>query len=144
MVSIPNLEHVLGNILKEGELDKNSVCAKFAHTASDGKTYLTSFYNLDALITDTKGLEPPATQKEATSLIKFYQNGNFTIFRPTPQTLFHLSSLLDSGEVRNKEIFDAFLVATMRSYNLHSIFTHNVKDFQKFKDIEVIDPFIDA
>ncbi len=29
---------------------QNSVCAKFAHTAEDGKIYNTSFYNLDAII----------------------------------------------------------------------------------------------
>jgi hypothetical protein len=40
----------LRNIFKEGELDKDSVCAKFAHTADDGKTYHTGFYNLDAVI----------------------------------------------------------------------------------------------
>ena len=39
-----------GNIFRSGELDKNSVCAKFAHTAEDGKTYQTNFYNLDAVI----------------------------------------------------------------------------------------------
>ncbi|MDO8618207.1 MAG: virulence RhuM family protein [Candidatus Uhrbacteria bacterium] len=40
----------LGNILKEGELVENLVSAKFAHTAADGKTYQTRFYNLDAII----------------------------------------------------------------------------------------------
>jgi prophage maintenance system killer protein len=39
-----------GNIFRSGELEKNSVCAKFAHTAEDGKTYKTAFYNLDAII----------------------------------------------------------------------------------------------
>ncbi|MDD4761077.1 MAG: RhuM family protein, partial [Bacteroidaceae bacterium] len=38
------------NIFTEGELDENSVCAKFAHTADDGKTYNTSYYNLDVII----------------------------------------------------------------------------------------------
>jgi len=38
------------NILKDGELDENSVCAIFAHTAPDGKTYKTKFYNLDLII----------------------------------------------------------------------------------------------
>ena len=27
------------NVFKEGELERNSVCAKFAHTAEDGKSY---------------------------------------------------------------------------------------------------------
>ena len=40
----------LKNIFADGELDKNQVCAKFAHTANDGKTYNTDFYNLDAII----------------------------------------------------------------------------------------------
>ena len=40
----------LKNIFNDGELDKNRVSAKFAHTANDGKTYDTEFYNLDAII----------------------------------------------------------------------------------------------
>ena len=38
------------NIFKTKELNQNSVCAKFAHTAQDGKTYQTKFYNLDLII----------------------------------------------------------------------------------------------
>ncbi|MDD4319352.1 MAG: RhuM family protein [Candidatus Peribacteraceae bacterium] len=40
----------LGNIFESGELRENSVCATFAHTAEDGKTYQTTYYNLDAII----------------------------------------------------------------------------------------------
>ncbi len=40
----------LGNIFKSKELDQDSVCAKIAHTASDGKVYQTTFYNLDMII----------------------------------------------------------------------------------------------
>ncbi len=40
----------LGNIFKDGELDENSVCAKFARTASDSKTYHQKFYSLEAII----------------------------------------------------------------------------------------------
>jgi hypothetical protein len=40
----------LKNIFKDNELQENSVCASFAHTAGDGKTYQTKFYNLDAII----------------------------------------------------------------------------------------------
>ena len=40
----------LKNIFKDGELEERAVCAKNAHTAADGKTYLKKFYNLDAII----------------------------------------------------------------------------------------------
>ena len=40
----------LKNIFETGELRQDSVCAKFAHTAEDGKTYSTLFYKLDAII----------------------------------------------------------------------------------------------
>jgi prophage maintenance system killer protein len=40
----------LRNVFNEGELEEDSVRAKYAHTASDGKTYQTQFYNLDVII----------------------------------------------------------------------------------------------
>ena len=40
----------LRNIFDEGELEAEAVCAKFAHTAEDGKTYNVAFYSLDAII----------------------------------------------------------------------------------------------
>jgi hypothetical protein len=40
----------INNIFKEGELVKDTVCAKFAHTATDGKTYQVNYYNLDVII----------------------------------------------------------------------------------------------
>lgn len=38
------------NIFSEKELIQDSVCANFAHTANDGKTYQVSHYNLDVII----------------------------------------------------------------------------------------------
>ena len=38
------------NIFKEGELNKDSVWAKFAYTAADGKIYNVDYYNLDVII----------------------------------------------------------------------------------------------
>ena len=40
----------LRNIFRDGELDERRVCAKNAHTGSDGKTYQVKMYNLDAII----------------------------------------------------------------------------------------------
>ena len=44
-----NITMHLNNIL-ECELDRNSVCKDFLHTAADGKNYKTKYYNLDAII----------------------------------------------------------------------------------------------
>ena len=38
------------NVLKDKELDADSVCANFAHTATDGKVYQVLFYNLDVIL----------------------------------------------------------------------------------------------
>jgi hypothetical protein len=51
----------LNNIFKEGELDENSVCAKFAQTADDGKTYQ---YINDAEVLEDKGKVTAAIAKE--------------------------------------------------------------------------------
>lgn len=41
----------INNCYKEGELDKNITCAKFAHVGQDGdQVYETQMYNLDVII----------------------------------------------------------------------------------------------
>ena len=48
--STDNIGLHLKNIFTSGELDKDSVTEKISATASDGKNYMTQFYNLDAVI----------------------------------------------------------------------------------------------
>ena len=45
-----NITLHIGNIFRENELDKNSVCKDFLLTAGDGKCYKTNFYSLDVII----------------------------------------------------------------------------------------------
>ncbi|MBU4263181.1 MAG: virulence RhuM family protein [Proteobacteria bacterium] len=40
----------INNIFRAEELVEKAVCAKFAHTAADNKTYRTNYYNLDVII----------------------------------------------------------------------------------------------
>ena len=49
-VGVPAINKHLKNILDSGELMADSVISKMETTASDGKIYQTSFYNLDAII----------------------------------------------------------------------------------------------
>lgn len=45
-----NVSEHIKNIFTEGELDEDSVVRKFRTTASDGKSYMTAYYNLDMII----------------------------------------------------------------------------------------------
>lgn len=61
------------NIFKERELIKESVWAKFAYTASDGKTYQVDYYNLDVIISvgyRVKSLRGTQFRRWATKIIK--------------------------------------------------------------------------
>lgn len=49
-VGVPAISKHLNNIFRDGELNENSVISKMETTASDGKTYAVTFYNLDAII----------------------------------------------------------------------------------------------
>ncbi len=49
-VGVPAISKHLKNIFESGELSENSVISKMETTASDGKNYNTTFYNLDAII----------------------------------------------------------------------------------------------
>ena len=46
----PAITKHLNNIFREGELEKDAVSSILEHTAADGKTYKTQFYNLDAIL----------------------------------------------------------------------------------------------
>jgi len=65
----------INNICKAEELEKNQVCAKNAHTASDWKTYQTNFYNLDMIISvwyRVNSKQATSFRIWATSILKNY------------------------------------------------------------------------
>lgn len=72
----------LKNIFEEGELEKNSVVAKNATTASDGKTYQVDFYNLDVIISvgyRVKSLRGTQFRIWATNILKEYMKKGFAL-----------------------------------------------------------------
>ena len=74
----------LKNIFKEGELLRNSVVAKNATTASDGKIYQVEYYSLDAIISvGYRVNSKTATEfrKWATGILKEHITQGYTINR---------------------------------------------------------------
>src|SRR3989344_154459 len=63
------------NIIKDKELDVNSVSAKFAHTAKDKKVYQVQFYNLDIILAvgyRTNSTSAINFRRWATSILRDY------------------------------------------------------------------------
>ncbi|AKL96129.1 hypothetical protein CACET_c26840 [Clostridium aceticum] len=70
------------NIFKEGELEKSSVWAKFAYTASDGKDYQVDHYNLDVIISvgyRVKSLRGTQFRIWASNVLKEYMKKGFAM-----------------------------------------------------------------
>ena len=70
------------NVFKEGELEKESVWAKFAYTAADGKKYNVDYYNLDVIISvgyRVKSIRGTQFRRWATERLKEYIIKGFTM-----------------------------------------------------------------
>ena len=121
----------LKNIFAENELDKNSVCANFAHTAKDGKNYQTEFYNLDAIIAvGYRVNSKKATQFRiwATNILKEYIikgfalnderfiKGNKYDSNYFDELLERIKTIRVSERMAHQKIIDLF-IATSADYN---------------------------
>lgn len=74
-------EHIK-NVFTEGELKEDSVCRNFRHTAEDGKTYDTQYYNLDVIISvgyRVKSQKGTQFRIWATQRLKEYMVKGFTL-----------------------------------------------------------------
>ena len=72
----------LKNIFDSSELQQDSVCATIAHTAEDGKTYNTQFYNLDAIISvgyRVNSLQATRFRQWATKILNEYIKKGFVL-----------------------------------------------------------------
>ena len=72
----------LKNIFESGELKQESVCAKNALTAADGKNYQTTLYNLDAIISvgyRVNSIKATKFRQWATLVLKEYITKGFAL-----------------------------------------------------------------
>ena len=113
----------LNNIFESGELKEDSVCAKFAHTASDGKNYQTKFYNLDAII--SVGYRVNSKQAThfriwATQVLKEYIIKGFSL---------DIERLKNPNRVFGQDYFEELL------YRIRDIRSSERRFYQKITDI---------
>ena len=93
------------NIFKEGELMKDAVWAKFAYTASDGKTYQVDYYNLDVIISvgyRVKSHRGTQFRQWANKVLKEYLLKGYSV----NQRLKNLEEKVDSRLLQHERCLD--------------------------------------
>ena len=147
----------INNIYKEGELDRNQTVAKNATTASDGKTYDVSYYNLDVIISvgyRVKSKNGVIFRKWALSVLKEYLLKGYVLNEGrtliTKDNYLNLLSRVDSLNKRvdtienaekhrfvedvlllDNQMFDAIVLVSRMIETAHT-------------SIVLIDPYVDA
>jgi hypothetical protein len=121
-VEVPAISKHLKNIFESSELDEISVVSKMETTASDGKKYNTSYYNLDAIIAvGYRVNSKQATQFRiwATQTLKEYIIKGFVLN----------DDMLKNGKPFGKDYFDELLE------RIREIRTSERRMYQKLGDI---------
>lgn len=99
---------------------------------------LAEFY---AVVTSAKNLINPITPQDALSRIKrFSQMPNVRVLPPPERLVDYWLPLLEDNPVRGAGVFDRIHLATMLAYQINSIYTFNVNDFNWYSGINVIVP----
>ena len=120
--STDNISLHLKNIFKENELDESSVTEEFSVTASDGKSYRTKHYNLDAIISVGYRVNTgraTAFRQWATSVLKDYAIRGYVIDKKR----------MENGSFLDEDYFE-HLLAEIREIRLSER-----RFYQKITDI---------
>lgn len=97
---------------------------------------LLEFYSI---ITDKRRITKPLSVVKAQELVEDYLKLPFDVIAPSKETIKILSLLCRKNKIKNGQVFDAYIVATMLSHRIKNIVTANIKDFLVFTEIKVWD-----
>lgn len=112
----------LKNIFSSGELDESSVCAKFAQTADDGKTYQYKFYSLSAIMAvgyRVNSGKATLFRQWATRVLDSFAKRGYVLDK----------SRLENGQIFDEDYFDHLLA------EIQEIRASERRFYQKITDI---------
>ena len=104
------------NILRDGELNEKQVCAKNAHTGTDGKTYQVQMYNLDMILSvgyRVNSKKATSFRIWATSILKKYTMDGMAINARRLEAMSERRELQKLHEVED-------MIGIVRRLTMHS------------------------
>ena len=118
----PTVVEHLKNIFLSGELDENSVCRKFRHTADDGKSYQVKHYSLEAIIA-------VGYRADSQRAIQFRQWATTVLSEFSKKGYILDKNRLINDQIFSKQYFDELLA------EIQEIRASERKFYQKITDI---------
>jgi len=118
----PTIVEHLKNIFSSGELNENSVCRKFLHTAADGKNYQVKYYSLEAIIA-------VGYRADSQRAIQFRQWATTVLSEFSKKGYLLDKNRLINDQVFSKQYFDELIA------EIQEIRASEQKFYQKITDI---------
>lgn len=107
-------------------------------TAAVAIQNLLEFYSA---VTNRKTLSKPLDYISAQKACLTYFTSGFIVIYPKENDFKTALTLAHSKKITGRRVFDVYLVATMLSNGIKTIYTANDRDFKMFKEIKVVNPF---
>ncbi len=99
---------------------------------------------LYSVLTNPLKLSVPYAPSAAVELCELYLNSkNLPKIMPTEQTYPGALRLASRVGAAGRKIFDCLLVATALENGVDAIYTENTRDFELFKSIKAVNPFVE-
>ncbi len=93
-----------------------------------------------AVSTNERLFQPALTPRQASQVMADYWRGECHTIIPQDRTVLTLVELIERYRIMQQHVFDAFLVATMLDNGVRTIYTQNVKDFEFYHELQVVNP----
>lgn len=120
---------------------KHKQAQKFLNGKTDELT-ITHQNVLEAIrVLTHKKFSKPINLKEALNSV-LSTTKSCSMISPNQETYYLALGLIKSYNLSGNRIFDAYLAATALSNGIDTIATDNTRDFKKFKEIKLFNPFL--
>ena len=91
------------------------------------------------IVTHQKFPKTSRTQQQKKKYFRFFRS--FDLISPNQFTFQILLELMKKYDIYSDNVFDAYLVSTAISNDIFDIATDNEKDFRKYAEIKILNPF---
>lgn len=98
-----------------------------------------------SVITSPKRVTKPLSPKQASEQVEAFLQARAIRKLPIQASASQqMVKLAERYRIRGQAIYDVQVVATMLDHGMKTIFTANEQDFQRFKEIQVVNPLTNA